>query len=53
VGGRATRRPKIPVIMKDCRAFRSHHDPEVMIARIKGGRLFVTAIMDFDAQFDR
>jgi hypothetical protein len=24
--------PKIPVIMKDGRAFRSHHDPEIMIA---------------------
>jgi hypothetical protein len=28
----------IPVIMKVCRAFRSHHDPGIMIARIKGAR---------------
>jgi DNA-binding CsgD family transcriptional regulator len=34
--------------MKNCRAFRSHHDPEVMIAWIKGG-LACVALSDQDA----
>jgi hypothetical protein len=28
----------ITMIMKNCRAFRSHHDPGIMIAMIKGER---------------